>query len=154
VKGVDHHEVMEGFARVLREHDWDELGRWVHPDVVWEYPQSGERFRGLPNVRAQFENYPGLGPGTSQLEEIIGGASYALTPSYTVIVVEGTGDRGTAIVRVRYPDGSLWWALNVYELRDGLIGHSRSFFAPDFEAPDWREPYRDGEPTPQRVLDP
>ena len=151
--GVDHREVMEGFARVIREHAWDDLARWVHPDVLWEYPQSGERFRGLANVRAQFENYPNLGPGTSQLEDVIGGATYALTASYTVIVVEGTGDRGTAIVRVRYPDGSLWWALNVYELRDGLIAHARSFFAPDFEAPDWREPYRDGEPTPRGALD-
>ena len=146
--GVDHREVLEGFARVLRDHDWDDLGRYVHPEVVWEYPQSGERFRGLAKVRAQFENYPDLGPGTSHLEDIIGGPSYALTPSYTVIMIEGTGDRGTAIVRVRYPDGSLWWAVNVYVLRDGRIGHSRSFFAPDFEAPDWRAPYRDDDLAP------
>lgn len=140
---VNHREVMGGFADVISRHDWDNFARWVHPEAVWEYPQSGERFRGIANIRAQFENYPGMGPGTSQLEELIAGPAYALTPSYTLITLEGSGDRGTAIVRVRYPDGSWWWAVNVYELRDGLIGRSRTFFAPDFEAPDWRAPYRE-----------
>jgi hypothetical protein len=143
---VDHRRVLGGLAEVMAKNDWDNLGRWVHPDVVWEYPQSRERFRGLANVRAQWENFPGRGLGPPQLEEVIGGTAYALTPSYTLIDVEGSGDRGTAIVRVRYPDESLWWVLNVYELRDGLIGHSRSYFAPDFQAPDWRAPYREPEP--------
>ena len=141
--GADHRRILEGLADVITTRDWDSLGRWVHPEVLWEYPQSRERFRGLANLRGQFENYPGLGSGTSELEDVVGGTTYALTPSYTLIATEGSGDRGTAVIRIRYPDGSLWWALNVYELRDGLIGHSRSFFAPDFEAPDWREPYRE-----------
>jgi hypothetical protein len=38
--------------------------------------------------------------------------------------------------------------LNLYELRDGRIGSARSYFAPDFEAPEWRAPYRDGELAP------
>ena len=135
--------IIGGFARVLTTHDWDRLGDFVHDDIVTEYPQSGERFVGLANLRGQFENYPDLGPGTSELNEIISGTAYALTPSYTVIAVDGTGGRGTAVVRVQYPDGSLWWALNLYELRDGRIARSRSFFAPDFEAPDWRAPYRE-----------
>ncbi|HET9417088.1 MAG TPA: nuclear transport factor 2 family protein [Candidatus Limnocylindria bacterium] len=140
----EHRRVMNGFSEIISTHAWERIGDYVHPDAVWEYPQSGERFRGLENIRAQFANYPGLGPGTTQLEDVIGEpAAFALTPSYTVIGVDGTGDRGTAIVRVRYPDGSLWYAINVYELRDGLIGRSRSYFAPDFEAPDWRAPYRE-----------
>ena len=140
---AEDERIVGGFARVLTTHDWDRLGDFVHDDIVTEYPQSGERFVGLANLRGQFENYPDLGPGTSELSEIIGGTAYALTPSYTVIAVDGTGGRGTAVIRVRYPDGSLWWAINLYELRDGRIARSRSFFAPDFEAPDWRAPYRE-----------
>jgi len=104
---------------------------------------ASERFRGLANIRAQFENYPDLGPGSSQLQEVIGGTTYALTPTYTVIGIQGTGDRGTAIIRVQYPDGSWWWVVNVYELRDGRIARFRAFFAPDFDAPDWRAPFRE-----------
>ena len=140
----EHRRVMHGFAEMVTKHDWERIGDWVADDAVWEFPQSGERFRGVENIRDQFANYPDLGPGTSQLEEVIGEpAAFALTPSYTVIGVEGSGDRGTAIVRVRYPDGSLWYAINVYELRGGLIARSRSYFAPDFDPPDWRAPYRE-----------
>ena len=41
------------------------------------------------DVRAQFEQYPDLDPGSSELAEVIGEDAYALTPSYTVIRVEG-----------------------------------------------------------------
>lgn len=135
--------VMGTMAEIISGHDWDRLGQVFHDDAVLEYPQSGERFRGVANIRAQFENYPALGPGSSELAEVIGDDAYALTPSYTVIRVEGSGQRGTAVIRIRYPDGSYWWAINLFELRDGRMTRSRSYFAPDFEAPDWRAPYRE-----------
>jgi len=135
--------VMRGMADMISRHDWDRIGEVVHEDAVFEYPQSGERFRGLSNIRAQFENYPGMNPGNSQLAEVIGDDTYALTPSYTVIRIEGTGLKGTAVIRIRYPDGSYWWAVNLFEVRDGRMSRSRMYFAPDFEAPEWRAPYRD-----------
>jgi len=143
VTDVDHQQILGGFAEIMRTHEWDRLGDFLTEDAIWEYPQSDERFRGLGNIRAQFENYPGLEPGTTFLEEIIGGTAYALTPTYTLVIVDGSGDRGTAINRVRYPDGSRWWAVNLYELRDGKVAHSRTFFAPELEPPDWRVPYHD-----------
>jgi ketosteroid isomerase-like protein len=143
VTDPDHQRIMSGFANIVRDQEWDRLGDYVTEDTVWEFPQSGERFRGLANVRAQFENYPGMEPGGSELTEVIGGPTYALTPTYMLVTVDGSGDRGTAITRIRYPDGSQWWAVNVYQLRDGRIARSRSFFAPEFEPPDWRAPFRD-----------
>ena len=141
----DHQQILSGFSDTVRTHDWDRLGDYVAEDALWEYPQSGERFRGLPNIRGQFEYYPGMEPGTSELQEVIGGTAYALGPNYTLVAVDGSGERGTAIVRVRYPDGSLWWAVNFYWLRDNKIAHSRTFFAPEFPPPDWRAPYRESE---------
>jgi ketosteroid isomerase-like protein len=135
----DHRQILGGFADVVRTHDWDHLGDYIAQDAVWDYPQSGERFRGLSNIRAQ-------------LEEVIGGTSYALTPTYTLVAVDGSGDRGTAVVRVRYPDGSRWWAVNLYRLRDGKVTRTRVFFAPEFEPPDWRAPYREPE-TPVTPTD-
>lgn len=138
-----HEGVGRNLADILSAQDWDRFGEVFHVDAVLEFPQSGEVFRGIQNIRAQFENYPGLDPGTSELEEVIGGPTYALSPSYTVIAVRGSGDRGTAVIRVRYPDGSWWWVVNLYELRDGRMSRARAFFAPEFEAPDWRAPYRE-----------
>ena len=136
-------QVMAAMTQAVTHFDWDALSRAVHADGVLEYPQSGEVFRGLANIRAQFENYPDLDPGSSQLAEVFGDDAFALAPSYTVIRVEGSGNRGTAIIRVRYPDDSWWWVVNVFELRDGLIIRARVYFAPDFPAPDWRAPYRE-----------
>ena len=145
---VDHRKLMEGFAGMFLSNDWERLGEYVAEDAVFEYPQSGERFRGLAKIRGQFESYPGLEPGSTQLQEVIGGSTYALTPMYTVVAIHGSGDRGTSIVRVRYPDGSRWWAVNLYEVRDGKIARSRTFFAPEFEPPDWRRPFHDTETKP------
>jgi hypothetical protein len=78
------------------------------------------------------------------MSEVIGGSTYALTPMYTVVAVEGSGDRGVGTFRTRYPDGSYWWVITIYELVDGRIAKARAFFAPEFEAPDWRAPFRDG----------
>ncbi len=57
--------------------------------------------------------------------------------------MEGSGDRGAAIWRAQYPDHSLWWIVNLYELSDGRITRNRVFFAPEFEAADWRRPFHD-----------
>lgn len=139
-----HSQVMHRMAEILRGQEWARLGECFAADATLEFPQSRERFRGIDSIRAQFANYPSLDPGSSELEEVIGEPkAYALTPSYTVIGIDGSGASGTAIIRVRYPDGSLWYAINVYELRDGLISRSRTFFAPDFDPPDWRSPYRE-----------
>jgi ketosteroid isomerase-like protein len=138
-----HDSVMRTLADVISNHQWDRLAEVFHEDAVLEYPQSGEVFRGLSNIRGQFANYPGLEPGTSQLQEVIGDTTYALTATYTVIAVEGSGRHVTAVIRVRYPDDSWWWALNLNEMRDGRVSRSRTYFAPDFEAPDWRAPFRE-----------
>jgi ketosteroid isomerase-like protein len=138
-----HERVMRTMADIISTHQWDRLGEVFHADAVFEIPQSGEVFRGLANIHGQFANYPALEPGTSRLEEVVGGTTYALTPTYTVVAVKGSGDHGTSVVRVRYPDGSWWWAVNLLDLRDGLVARMRAYFAPDFEPPDWRAPYRD-----------
>ena len=138
-----HEAVMGRMADAISGGEWERFGDVFHDDAVLEYPQSGEIFRGVENIKGQFANYPGLQAGTSKLNEIIGGTTYALTASYTLIAIKGSGDQGTAVIRVQYPDGSWWWVLNLYELDGTRIRRSRAYFAPDFAAPDWRAPYRD-----------
>jgi hypothetical protein len=143
VSDIDHQALLTRLADAIRDHDWEALGTCYHGDAVLEYPQSRERFVGLDNIKAQFANYPDLEPGTTEIQDIIGGTTYALSPLYTVIAVDGSGNRGTAVLRARYPDGSHWWVINLYELRGDLIARVRAFFAPEFDPPDWRAPYRD-----------
>jgi len=143
VNEAEHRALAERLVEILGREEYDRLGEVYAADVVVEFPQSGERFRGIENVRGQFENYPGSGAIETRVADVIGGTAYALTPMYTVVAVEGSGDSGTSIVRTRYPDGSFWWIVSPYELEGGRIARIRSFFAPEFEAPAWREPYWD-----------
>ncbi len=142
---IDHQQLLRSFGDAVNRRNFDKFDEIFDADAVLEYPQSGERFRGMANIRAQFENYPEMDPQNSQseLQEVIGGTTYVLTPSYTVVGVDGSGDRGVALIRVRYPDQSNWWVINLYELRGGRIIRSRAFFAPEFDAPEWRRPFQD-----------
>lgn len=141
---AEHRRLLTELARVLDQQDWDRMPDVVAADAVMEFPQSGEVFRGRDNITAQFADYPDLEAGNTELAEVIGGSRYALTLMYTVVAVEGSGDRGALTIRVRYPDGSHWWVVNLYEVADGRVTRIKAFFAPEFEAPDWRAPYRDG----------
>lgn len=142
---VDHRQFITALTEVLARQAWDRLADFVADDAIFEFPQSGERFAGLANIRGQFENYPGMDPATAQdlqLVDVMGGSEYALTPAYTLVAIHGSGTRGNFLARVRYPDGSRWWLVNLYELREDRMVRCRMFFAPEFDPPDWRAPFR------------
>jgi hypothetical protein len=92
-------------------------------DMVEEWPQSGERIRGLANIKKLTEGYSaqtGKQP-TFKSKRLIGGED--------VYVVEGTIDYGDGIP-VSY--------VGIGELRDGKIVKITEYFANPFEAPAWR----------------
>ncbi|HUG47124.1 MAG TPA: nuclear transport factor 2 family protein [Candidatus Limnocylindria bacterium] len=136
-------EVLTAFLQALGAQDFATLEHLIHPDYVGEYPQSRERFRGFAAFRAQLEQYPGGPPPEAQtgLEDalLLGGEDrWVITPGYTVLPLAGP-DRYTAVVRTVYPDGAAWHIVTIVDLRDGLIHRSTTYFAPEFEAPEWRQ---------------
>ncbi len=110
----------------------------LHPDFVEEWPQSGERIRGKANLRAILENYPG-GVSLEATPTYHGqDGEWAMTPGYTVVRVTDRGNDGTGLIRIRYGDGSEWWMVALFELRDGLLHRQTTFFAEPFDPPEWR----------------
>jgi len=142
---VDHRALIESIADVHNRRDWDGLGRIFADDCIEEYPQSGEVIRGLMNVRAVRENYPGQLPDggidLSSARIAVSDERWIVTPMFTVVRVQDSGNVGTAMFRIRYPDGSTWWNVILYEMRAGKVARSTAFFAPLFDAPEWRVPY-------------
>ena len=135
--------VRDFFARYFRavnDLDFVALGQMIHPDFVGFYPQSGERFHGFAALKAQLEKYPGgfeddWLPGTT---DVLGDEErWAISPGYTVLPLAGPG-RYTTIARAIYPDGSRWWVVAILELKDGKIYRSDTYFALDFDPPEWR----------------
>jgi hypothetical protein len=149
---TDHNAIFTRLVRVLNEQDFDLWETLVTEDYVEEYPQSGEVIRGPKNVRAAVENYPGGIPKDSLdlADARVAGSEpqWVRTPTYTFVRAEGTGNKGTAAFKGRYPDGSVSWIILLYELRADRLAKATAFFAPIFEAPDWRKQYVDASARP------
>jgi hypothetical protein len=89
-----------------------------HDDAILDYPQSGERTRGRQNILKQRYIQPSkkrfdvrriLGGGDLWITEYI--LTYDNKPSYTVSIMEFTGDK---------------------------VSHETQYFSDPFEAPAWR----------------
>jgi hypothetical protein len=141
---VDHRALFERVSRAINDRNFAALDELFTDDYLLDYPQSGERIRGLANFRATLENYPsgvprdGIDKSTMRVES---DERWVVTPMFTVVRVEGSGTVGTATFKNRYPDGSIWWTIQMYELEGDRIARATTFFAPAFEAPEWRTPY-------------
>jgi hypothetical protein len=142
---VKPREIFTRFVEAMNALDFDALEQLIHPEYVGEYPQSGERFRGFASFRAQLERYPGGGiqPDAADVPraKMVGDEErWAITPGYTVLPLAGP-DRFTTVTRTRYPDGSRWFVLGIIEIRDGRIYRGETYFAPEFDPPEWRRDF-------------
>ena len=130
------------YIQAISSRDFVALESMIHPDFSSDYPQSGERFRGFAAFRAQLESYPGGLPAAQADDpttKIVGDEDrWAISPGYTVLPLSGP-ERFTTVTRQQYPDGTWWWVVSIVTLKDEKVIHSESYFAPEFEPPEWRK---------------
>ncbi len=131
-------EVVQRYVDALVARDLDASMEVCATDMVTEYPQSGERFRGLANIRAVAENYPGGLPKDLSGKVIGSEDKWVVGPSFNVLRIEGTGDVYTLIGSATYPDGTTWQLVSLVELRAGKIAKTTELFGAPFDAPEWR----------------
>ena len=132
-------EIVDRFVQALVDNDLDAQQEMSHPDIVIEWPQSGERVRGAANARAIDENYPG-GLPTAEPRRVIGGEDrWVVTPSMIPLRITGTGDVYTLEGRLTYPDDSVWYATVILELRDSKVARMTQYWSPTLPAPEWRK---------------
>jgi hypothetical protein len=125
------------FLRAMDERDFATLEKMVHPDLVSDMPQSGERTVGFAGFRAQLEQYPGGGvqnPVATDARLLADAERWAITPAYTVVPLAGKNEF-TVLFRAQYPDGRWWHMLTLVELRDEKIYRTVNYFAPEMPAP-------------------
>lgn len=145
-------EIVERFARAIEDKDFDTQGALLADDVVTDMPQSGERIRGKANWLAIAQNYPGgvgtIQPGSSRL---VGAEDqWVLTPTFSVLRIEGSGNVYTYAGLITYSNGETWQMIVIAELRDGKIARATTWYAAPFEAPEWRAQYVEPIPTSGR----
>jgi limonene-1,2-epoxide hydrolase len=142
-------EIVEQFARAVEAKDFDTQEALMADDVITDMPQSGERIRGKANAMAVIRNYPGgvgtVDAGTSRL---VGSEDqWVMTPTFSVLRIEGSGDIYTYAGKVTYSNGETWDMVAIVELRGGKVAKVTTWYAAPFEAPDWRAPYVERMPS-------
>jgi hypothetical protein len=110
---------MEVFAKAQYEMAAD--------DVINEFPQSGERFRGRDKIAAMNQSYTGE-TGTS--------------PKSTLRRILKPGEAWVIEATIDYGDGIPVSAISIIETGpDGKVVKETDYFANPFDAPEWRRQY-------------
>jgi hypothetical protein len=138
VAGSSNEEIIHAYLRAITDNDEPAMGRLRDPAWWVDYPQSGERIRGHANERAIADNYPGGLPDIDTARVVGSEDRWVVTPSFTFERVAGSGDTWWGEGKARYPNGSTWHIVSMYQLRDGRIYREITYWAEPFEAPAWR----------------
>jgi hypothetical protein len=118
--------------------DWDALAKLRAREWVEEWPQSGERIRGNDSYRAIHEQFPG-GMPQYDVDRVVGSDDrWVVSPLFTAVKIIGSGDAWMVEGRFRYPNGETYVGVKHLELRDGRVIREATYWAPHFEAPEWR----------------
>jgi len=117
-------DILEQLLSAAERRDIPALTKLVHPDVIMEWPQSGERFSGR-------ENAIGAMTATEEKPELAGEPR-----------IVGEGSTWTIQIPLRY-GADIYHYAGIFELRDGLVVRSTEYFGAPFEAQPARAPYAD-----------
>lgn len=148
---LTNREIVERFVASQTTPDPGVGDEYVAEDVIEDYPQSGERIRGRANRKAIFDNYPGRAEhdfGAHKMGAIVGEDQWVMTPTLSLLRINGSGERYTSAYLITYPNGESWHLVQLIEVRGGKIARLTSYFAAPFEAPAWRSKWTERTPDP------
>ena len=123
-------EMVARIKEIYETGDMQQFGRELQAlqadDMVYEMPQSGERFEGAANINAMYGNYS---------------AETGTVPKATLRRVLKPGQAWVIESTIDYGDGTPVSAISIIEFEDGKVTRQTDYFANPFPAPDWRKPY-------------
>jgi hypothetical protein len=91
--------------------------------AVLEFPQSGERFEGVTNIREWRSRYPG-------------------SVSYDIRRIRGADNIWVAEMTVSYDGGEPRYGVDVLEISNGKIVRETVYVGEPFDPPEWRGQWR------------
>jgi hypothetical protein len=92
-------------------------------DAVLEFPQSGERFEGVVNIREWRSRNPG-------------------SVTFDIGRIRGADDVWVAEMTVSYDAGEPRHGVDVLEIRNGKIVRETVYVGEPFDPPEWRAQWR------------
>jgi len=94
-----------------------------HHDVVLEFPQSGERFAGVENLREWRSSYP----ASTKVE---------------FREIRGRDDLWVAELSISYDQGEWNFGVSIMEFRDDKIARETIYVTEGWAPPEWRAQWR------------
>ena len=94
-----------------------------HDDAVLEFPQSGERFVGVENLREWRSNYPA-------------------DTSVEFREIRGREDLWVAEISISYDQGTPHLGVSILELRGDKIARESIYVTEGWDPPEWRARWR------------
>ena len=124
-------EMVARIQQMFETGDMQTFGRAIHEmsaeDMVYEYPQSGEVFRGRDKIAEMNMSYP---------------ASTGTAPKATLRRVLKPGQAWVIESTIDYGDGTPVSGVSIIEMGpDGKVVRQTDYFANPFPAAEWRAKY-------------
>ena len=137
---TSNRETIDRFFKALNERRIDDVIALLDAEIVQDWPQSGERFRGRENIRGALTNYPGLPQG--EMKRVVGAEDkWVLTPTWTPLQIIGTGDEFTIEAHITYPSREQWNYVGIARFRNGKVYRLTEYFAEPLAPAEWRAPW-------------
>lgn len=116
---TDAKALVTAFADRMERRDWEAFAEVLHPEVVYELPQTRERIRGRDNYVTFNREYPG---------------DWHVEP----LVILGDDHDGALLFRWRLGDEESQ-AVAFFEVADGLVTKVTDFWPEPYDPPPGRE---------------
>ncbi len=123
VCGIDEATVKAMLEQHFTSGDPDLNHTMYHDDAVLEFPQSGERFVGVENLREWRSSYPAS--TTVEFREI-----------------RGRADLWVAELSISYGEGPWSFGVSILEFRGDKIARESIYVTEGWEPPEWRAEWR------------
>lgn len=120
--GQANEQVVRRSLDAFNARRWEDYAGDMAPDVVVEYPQSGERFVGSESCVAQVRAAPA-------------------EPRFQLKRLQSGGNLVVAEADQMYESGDSWQAVLIYEFDGGKVAKLIGYWSKPFSAPHWRKPF-------------
>ena len=123
--GMDAETVRAMLLRNLGRAADDPVGshEMYDDDAVLEFPQSGERFEGVVNIREWRSRAPG-------------------SIAFDIGRIRGAGQFWVAEIQIRYDGGAPHHGVDLIEIDEDKIARETIYVGEPFDAPEWRADWR------------
>jgi hypothetical protein len=125
----DRPELIDRYWEAVNQRDLERVRACVTDDFVEDWPQSGERIRGIDAWHRMATTHP----------------TY---PSVTPVRTMGEGDLWVTEALFDYGGGDPWKVCAILELSGDRIAKVTEYFGAPFEVPEWRAGMTERIPDP------